>query len=163
MIIRKTLDTDIPAVMAIYDAARAFMREHGNATQWPVGTPSAEQLKSDIAAGGSYVCEDDGRVVATFAFLPGPDESYNKIEAGSWRSDAPYHVLHRVASDGTTHGIAAAMFAFAKERADYLRIDTHQDNLAMQGASLKAGFERTGIVYVSDGTPRVAFDWLREA
>ena len=47
--IRKTLDTDIPAVMAIYDAARAFMRAHGNATQWPEGTPSAEQLAADIA------------------------------------------------------------------------------------------------------------------
>ena len=54
--IRKTLDTDIPAVMAIYDAARAFMRAHGNATQWPEGTPSAEQLAADIAARGSYVC-----------------------------------------------------------------------------------------------------------
>lgn len=66
--IRKTLDTDIPVVMAIYDAARTFMRAHGNATQWPEGTPSAEQLAADIAAGGSYVCEVDGRVVATFAF-----------------------------------------------------------------------------------------------
>ena len=45
--IRKTLDTDIPAVMAIYDAARAFMRAHGNATQWPEGTPSAEQLAAE--------------------------------------------------------------------------------------------------------------------
>lgn len=161
--IRKTLDTDIPAVMAIYGAARAFMRAHGNATQWPVGTPSAEQLAADIAAGGSYVCEVDGRVVATFAFLPGPDECYDVIEDGQWRSDTPYAVLHRVASDGTVHGIAAAMFAFAKERADHLRIDTHRDNLPMQGASIKAGFERAGIVYVSDGTPRVAFDWLREA
>ena len=80
--IRKTLDTDIPAVMAIYDAARAFMRAHGNATQWPEGTPSAEQLAADIAAGGSYVCEVDGRVVATFAFLPGPDECYDVIEDG---------------------------------------------------------------------------------
>lgn len=127
--IRKTLDTDIPAVMAIYDAARAFMRAHGNATQWPEGTPSAEQLAADIAAGGSYVCEVDGHVVATFAFLPGPDECYDVIEDGRWRSDTPYAVLHRVASDGTVHGIAAAMFAFAKERADHLRIDTHQDNL----------------------------------
>ena len=152
--IRKTLETDIPAVMAIYDAARAFMRAHGNATQWPEGTPSAEQLAADIAAGGSYVCEVDGRVVATFAFLPGPDECYDVIEDGQWRSDTPYAVLHRVASDGTVHGIAAAMFAF---------IDTHADNLPMQGASLKAGFERAGVVYVSDGTPRVAFDWLREA
>lgn len=138
--IRKTLETDIPAVMAIYDAARAFMRAHGNATQWPEGTPSAEQLAADIAAGGSYVCEVDGRVVATFAFLTGPDECY----------------------DGTVHGIAAAMFAFAKERANHLRIDTHRDNLPMQGASIKAGFERAGVVYVSDGTARVAFDWLRE-
>ena len=161
--IRKTLDTDIPAVMAIYDAARAFMRAHGNATQWPEGTPSAEQLAADIAAGGSYVCEVDGRVVATFAFLPGPDACYDVIEDGQWRSDTPYAVLHRVASDGTVHGIAAAMFAFAKERADHLRIDTHADNLPMQGASMKAGFERAGVVYVSDGTPRVAFDWLREA
>lgn len=77
--IRKTLDTDIPAVMAIYDAARAFMRAHGNATQWPEGTPSAEQLAADIAAGGSYVCEVDGRVVATFAFLQGPDECYDVL------------------------------------------------------------------------------------
>ena len=46
--IRKTLDTDTPAVMAIYDVARAFMRAHGNATQWPEGTPSAEQLAADI-------------------------------------------------------------------------------------------------------------------
>lgn len=80
--IRKTLDTDIPAVMAIYDAARAFMRAHGNTTQWPEGTPSGEQLAADIAAGGSYVCEEDGRVVATFAFLPGPDSSYDVIEGG---------------------------------------------------------------------------------
>ncbi len=152
--IRKTLDTDIPAVMAIYDAARAFMRAHGNATQWPEGTPSAEQLAADIAAGGSYVCEVDGRVVATFAFLPGPDECYDVIEDGQWRSDTPYAVLHRVASDGTVHGIAAAMFTFAKERIDHLRIDTHQDNLPMQGAIAKAGFKRAGIVYVSDGTPR---------
>ncbi len=48
--IRKPLDTDIPAVMAIYDAARAFMRAHGNATQWPEGTPSAEQLAPPVAA-----------------------------------------------------------------------------------------------------------------
>ena len=65
--IRKTLDTDIPAVMAIYDAARAFMRAHGNATQWPEGTPSAEQLAADIAAGGSYVAgRDRGRIADLF-------------------------------------------------------------------------------------------------
>ena len=94
--IRKTLDTDIPAVMAIYDAARAFMRAHGNATQWPEGTPSAEQLAADIAAGGSYVCEVDGHVVATFAFLPGPDECYDVLR----RSVAQRHSVRRAAPCG---------------------------------------------------------------
>lgn len=54
--IRKTLDTDIPAVMAIYDAARAFMRAHGNATQWPEGTPSAEQLAVAISPPVAAMC-----------------------------------------------------------------------------------------------------------
>lgn len=162
MQIRKTLETDIDTVMAIFDTARAFMRAHGNLEQWPVGTPPREWVEADIAAGGSYVCEEGGRVVATFAFLPGPDANYAAIEDGAWRSDTPYHALHRVASDGTAHGVSAAMFAFAKERADHLRIDTHADNLPMQGAILKNGFKRAGIVHVSDGTPRVAFDWIAE-
>ncbi len=79
---------------------------------------------------------------------------------------AQRHSVCRAASRGIRRHRAryrGAMFAFAKERADHLRIDTHEDNLPMQGASIKAGFERVGIVYVSDGTPRVAFDWLREA
>ncbi len=54
--IRKTLDTDIPAVMAVYAAARAFMRAHGNATQWPEGTPSAEQLAAEGIHGCRYRC-----------------------------------------------------------------------------------------------------------
>lgn len=65
--IRKTLDTDIPAVMAIYDVARAFMRAHGNATQWPEGTPSAEQLTADIAAGGAMCAKS---TVAWWRRLP---------------------------------------------------------------------------------------------
>ncbi len=51
--IRKTLDTDIPTVMAIYDAARAFMRAHGNATpsSWlPISPPVAAMCaKSTVA------------------------------------------------------------------------------------------------------------------
>ncbi len=160
MQIRKTQKTDIDAVMAIYDKARAFMREHGNTTQWPAGTPSRETIETDIAAGGSYVCEQDGRVVATFAFLPGPDSTYAHIEGEGWHGEGAYSVLHRVASDGSAHGVAAAMFAFAQERVRMLRIDTHEDNIPMQGAIAKAGFRPCGIIHISDGSPRVAFDWV---
>ena len=160
MQIRKTRETDIPAVMAIFDAARAFMRAHGNMSQWPVGTPSRAQVEADVAVGGGYVCEQDGRVVATFAFLPGPDATYASIEGEGWHSRTPYWVLHRVASDGTVHGVASAMFSFAKERAGVLRIDTHEDNIPMQNAIRKAGFEYCGTIYLENGDPRVAFDWI---
>lgn len=117
----------------------------------PEGTPSAEQLAADIAAGGSYVCEVDGRVVATFAFLPGPDECYDVIEDGQWRSDAPYAVLHRVGIRRHHAWRRGCDVCLCQGTLDHLRIDTHQDNLPMQGAIAKAGFKRAGIVYVSDG------------
>ena len=161
MQIRKTRESDIATVMGIFDTARAFMREHGNATQWPVGSPSEETLRADIAAGTSHVCCEDGRVVATFAFVPGVDPTYVHIE-GAWRVDAPYCAIHRVASDGTVRGVSHAVFEYCAERADYLRIDTHADNAPMQGAIRKFGFEECGIIHIADGSPRVAFDWLRE-
>lgn len=160
MRIRKTQQTDIDTVMAIYDKARAFMRAHGNETQWPAGTPSRETVEADITAGGSYVCEEGDRVVATFAFLPGPEPTYTLIEGEGWHGEGAYSVLHRVASDGSVHGVAAAMFAFAQERARMLRIDTHEDNIPMQGAIAKAGFKPCGIIRIADGSPRVAFDWI---
>lgn len=160
MQIRKTCECDIATVMDIFDTARAFMRAHGNATQWPVGSPSEEMLRVDIAAGTSRVCCVDGRVVATFAFAPGIDPTYVEID-GAWRSDAPYCAIHRVASDGSVRGVSNAVFEYCAERSDYLRIDTHADNAPMQGAIRKFGFAECGIIHIADGSPRVAFDWLR--
>ncbi len=162
MQIRKTREGDIAAVMDIFDTARAFMRAHGNMTQWPEGFPSKEILRTDIAAGASHVCCEDGRVVATFALVLGIDPTYDKIE-GAWRFDAPYCAIHRVASDGTVRGVSKAVFEYCGERADYLRIDTHADNAPMQGAIRKFGFKECGIIHIADGSPRVAFDWMRGA
>ena len=172
MYIRKTTEQDIPAVMDVFDRARAFMRAHGNLTQWPVGSPSEGQVRADVAAGGSYVVVADeadavagtvsvGQVVGTFAFLPGPDETYAHIEDGSWSCDDPYFVMHRVASSGAMRGVGSAAFEWCQQKADYLRIDTHEDNVPMQNAIRKYGFERCGIIHIADGSPRVAFDWQR--
>ena len=159
MDIRKTCEADIPAVMAIFDAARAFMRAHGNMTQWPEGSPSEAQVREDIECGCGYVCVENGCVVATFAFIEGPDPTYAVIEDGAWHFDDPYSVIHRVASNGVVHGVAGACFGYCKQRAEYLRIDTHEDNIPMQGAITKNGFTRCGIIHIADGSPRVAFDW----
>ena len=56
MQIRKTVLSDLPRVMAIYDHARKFMAANGNPRQWNTTWPPEELIRSDIAAGKSYVC-----------------------------------------------------------------------------------------------------------
>ena len=163
MQIRKTTLADVDAVAAIYDRARIFMREQGNPTQWAGEYPNADTVHTDVTNGVGYVCEQAGRVVGAFAFIVGDEPTYQVIEGGSWRSDELYGTIHRIASDGTVRGVARACFDFCATQISHLRIDTHADNRPMQGAILKFGFERRGIIHVEDGSPRLAYDWLGEA
>ena len=73
MDVRKARMSELDAVMGIYDGARAFMREHGNASQWPVGVPSREEIAGDIAAGDCYVLVQGGELAGVFCFLLGED------------------------------------------------------------------------------------------
>ena len=66
-----------------------------------------------------------------------------------------------MASDGHTHGIARATFDYCAAQTDYLRIDTHADNRPMLRAITRYGFRPCGIIYVRDGSPRLAFDLER--
>ena len=162
MDVRKARMSELDAVMGIYDGARAFMREHGNASQWPVGVPSREEIAGDIAAGDCYVLVQGGELAGVFCFLLGEDPTYAVIEDGSWRSDAPYGAIHRVASAGIARGVTKACFDFCASRMSHLRIDTHEDNLPMQQAIERYGFERRGIIHIADGSPRIAYDYLAE-
>ena len=156
--IRKANLHDLPRILEIYAYARQFMRNTGNPTQWKEGTPAESTLRRDIAAGQLYVQEDDG-VHAVFALIFGNDPTYAEID-GVWLSDAPYATLHRVAGDGTRHGVLNQAVAFAKTQCGHLRIDTHKDNQIMQRAIAKNGFRYCGIIITDDGSPRLAYEWL---
>ena len=60
-------------------------------------------------------------------------------------------------------GIARTIFMFAVEHADYLRCDTHEDNVPMRRALESFGFRECGTITVANGTERIAYDWLRDA
>ena len=62
-----------------------------------------------------------------------------------------------MASAGTEKGVAEACFAWSFQQCPNLRIDTHKDNLIMQHVIAKAGFQKCGIIYVRDGSPRIAY------
>ena len=157
MLIRPARTDELPVLFSIYETARQFMAANGNPTQWPKGYIQPGQLAADIEAGQLYVCADSDGVQAVFLFAPGPDATYAQIRQGSWPSDEPYHVIHRVASAGRVKGLLGQILAWAASQAPVLRMDTHADNKPMQHLLEKYGFVRCGIITVEDGTERIAY------
>lgn len=157
MNIRKTTEADVPRLMEIFDAARAFMRRSGNATQWSGGYPSADVIAADIRRGASHVViGDSGCIVGTFAFIIGVDPTYAAID-GAWPDDAPYGTIHRIASDGSARGVADACLAYCRTLIATIRIDTHADNHPMLAWIRRSGFRYCGVIRLADGAPRLAF------
>lgn len=160
--LRKAQWEDLPRILEIYAYARRFMAETGNPNQWGTTTPQVSQLEDDIQKGDLYVLIHDDQIHGVFYFYIGLDPTYGFIEDGQWRSDTPYGTIHRIAGDGSG-GVLAAAVKFGKERINHLRIDTHHDNKIMQKAVVKYGFQRSGIIYLENGSPRIAYDLLTEA
>ena len=143
----------------IYGIARDFMARNGNPHQWGKTDPPAEQLLQDIAEEKLFVITDGEVIHGVFFFWIGEDPTYKRIDS-TWRSNLSYGTIHRIAGDGSG-GILKTAVAFAEDRIGHLRIDTHADNLVMQRAVTGLGFQRRGIIYLEDGSPRIAYDFIK--
>ena len=181
MTIRPATPADLPALRPVFEAAKGIMRADGNAEQWSApGFPPDDLLLRDVARGGGFVIEtgwpvaaghDEGKtvapvmpgltghlaIVAYFALLPSPEPTYDVID-GAWLTDEPYGVIHRMASYPEVHGIFSTIIDFAASRYAHLRIDTHRDNRIMQHLIEKHGFTYCGIIWLLDGTERLAYE-----
>ena len=156
MIIREARIEDIERLLEIYDIAKAFMRKTGNPHQWNSSYPTKELLEADIEAHHLFVMEEEYVIHGVFAFIIGEDPTYKEIE-GAWLDDSTY----RIASDGTMHQVFNKAVNFCEERCAHLRADTHKDNKVMQKVILRNGFKETGIIYIADGTPRIAYEKVK--
>lgn len=162
MKIEKATHGDIPALMNIFEAAKNIMRASGNNKQWGSGYPSPQIVKHDIDTGVCYVVRDDSnRIIATMAFIPGPDNTYATIYDGEWLNDDSYHVIHRIATAQTGNGIARRMLDWAFEQCNNIRIDTHSDNCIMHHILKKYGFTYCGTILLNNGEPRDAFQFTK--
>lgn len=150
--------TDLPRIEQIYQYARDFMERNGNPNQWGKTNPPTQMLHEDIAKHRLYVIASEDKIHGVFYFYIGTDPTYRFIE-GQWISDAPYGTIHRIAGDGSG-GILKTAVAFAKTKIGHLRIDTHADNLIMQRAVARQGFRECGVIYIADGSPRIAYELL---
>lgn len=152
---------DLQRIEEIYAYARAFMAKNGNPNQWGNTEPPTEQLIQDVEDGNLYVMMEEQQIHGVFYFRIGPDPTYARIDDGAWRSDSPYGTIHRIAGDGSG-GILKTAVDFGRKQIGHLRIDTHEDNHVMRRAVKKLGFQRCGIIYLADGSQRIAFDWLAQ-
>lgn len=160
--IKKSVVADIPVIMQMLECGRQKMRANGNMEQWTDGNPKQSLIEADINNGNSYILEEEGKAVATFAFIEGPDITYNNIYEGEWKENTlPYHVIHRMASLHGTHGVFKDILKYCFERCNNIRIDTHRQNSIMRNALSKYGFEYCGIIYLLDGAERLAYQQTR--
>ena len=162
--IRKANYEDIPVLMEIFRKARGIMRASRNMKQWNDSYPSEEIVRKDIDNGHCMVlCEDsctDGgqsNIIATMAFIPGPDPTYAIIYDGEWTDGSPYHVIHRIAVAEPGHNAAKRLLDWGFRQTGCIRIDTHKDNVIMHHILRKYGFTRCGIIHLANGDPREAY------
>lgn len=162
MFIRKATPIDIAAADEIYTQARKFMKESGNPSQWNGSHPNGDDVMIGIEKGVSYVCEDNGEIVATFYFeMNADDPTYHKIYDGEWKSHKPYAVIHRIAVKYHGRGIIDFCFNECFKLFPNIRIDTHRDNIPMQKCLSRHGFEYCGIIHLLSGDERLAYQKIK--
>ena len=168
MNIRKAEKKELEEILIIYKEAREYMALNGNKDQWGDNYPPRSLIEDDISTGKCYVACDE-KVCGVFYFAIENDPMYDVIKEGEWLNENDYAVVHRIAVSQNTHnkGIASQCIDYAveicKENNVFdLRMDTHKDNQPMQRFLEKKGFDKCGIVYVDDGTERLAYHKLIE-
>ena len=156
MLIRQACCFEMPYILRVYHTAQAFMKLTGNTDQWADTYPNHELLTKDIESGNLYTVTSNGNIVGAFAMFTGDDPTYAEID-GAWCNDEPYISIHRVASDGSCHGIVQAIVRYVAKLKNNVRIDTHEKNSVMLHLLESNGFTRCGIIHLADGSPRIAF------
>lgn len=167
-IVQATME-HLEEICKITEQAKAQIRRLGF-DQWQKGSPSREGWVQDIINGNAWAAIEGERVLGAFAFFLMPDPSYDEID-GMWltKDTSNYAAMHRVCvSDACKgKGVAGKLFEAAFAMADAagklsVRIDTHPENLPMQRALEKAGFERCGEIHLKggaeDGALRIGFE-----
>lgn len=157
----KISETDIDAVMRIIEGAKRRLHDRG-VDQWQRGYPCRTSVEADVAAGVGMALRDGKGIAAYGAVIFTGEPAYEDIRCGQWLTAGPYAVVHRlcVAEDRLGSGCATEFMRrteqFVWPHVKSIRIDTHPDNIPMQGLIRKMGFTYCGDVTIE--SRRLAFE-----
>ncbi|MGI6140515.1 MAG: GNAT family N-acetyltransferase [Caldicoprobacterales bacterium] len=166
MLLRKSTPDDLTGIMDIIKQAQTYMNENG-IDQWQDNYPDENVISNDIKNCYSYVLVEKGILIGTAAVLFDGEKTYDSIHDGEWLTSGKYAAVHRVAVSSAYRntGAAAAMMKHIEQlcvqnEVYSIKIDTHEDNLPMRKFLGKCGFQYCGIIYLEDGSKRLAFEKL---
>ncbi|WP_238884064.1 GNAT family N-acetyltransferase [Clostridium sp. YIM B02551] len=164
MIFRKTIKADMKEIMNIISQAQAYFKEQG-IDQWQNNYPSVETINNDITNEHSYVLLKDNNIVATAAISFDGEKTYDTIYEGQWVSNNEFAVIHRIAVHSKYKGLGLSseiirnVEEICLNKGVYsIKVDTHEENLSMQKLLRKNSFKYCGIIYLEDGSKRIAFE-----
>lgn len=134
--------------------------------QWHPDYPTEQTIIDDITQKNGYVFVKDKKVVGYCCIIIGDEPAYAKID-GSWKTDNPYAVVHRMAFSSSARGggLSHGAFQLIKDfcminHIDAIRLDTQEENKVMQHILKREGFEYCGLIQF-DGGPKLAYEWDR--
>ncbi|MDA9334628.1 GNAT family N-acetyltransferase [Flavobacteriaceae bacterium] len=159
---------DLSEIMHIIGQAQAYLASQ-HIEQWQNGYPNESAILKDIKNTESYVVKsEDSSLLATAMFTTRNEPTYKRIE-GQWltKNNATYGVIHRMAVSNKFRGKGIAKFIFfqceqnlKQNNIKSMRIDTHEENLGMQGLLKKLGYHYCGVIYLENNDKRLAFEKL---
>ena len=163
---RKTTIEDINNVMNIINEAKEYFRKN-RIDQWQNGYPNSDTIHTDIKNNSSYILESENKILATAMVSFEEDKTYKNIYNGEWLNNGDYAVIHRIAVSENSKGNGIASTIIRKEenlckenKVQSIKVDTHKDNISMQKLLRKNDFKYCGIIYLEDGSERIAFEKL---
>lgn len=154
ILFRKTIPTDVPAIMLLIQDATAYLKEQGS-PQWQNNqAPTEETIQNDIKNDVSYVLTLNHEVVGLCALIAEKDSAYEAID-GAWNDlgTDTYVAIHRVAVSSNYRGLGLGqkLLEEAIKKAQSLgyqdiRIDTYPTNGPMLHLIDKVGFTYQGMI-----------------
>lgn len=164
MKLRKAVKTDINNIMNIISQAQVYLKKQG-INQWQNNYPNVKTISNDIDNDHSYVLLKENNIVATAAVSFDGEKTYDSIYEGQWISNNKYAVIHRIAVDNNCKGLGLSsqiiknVEELCLSKGVYsIKVDTHEENLSMQKLLKKNKFQYCGIIYLEDGSKRIAFE-----
>lgn len=152
--VRKATESDILAIVAIYDRIIDNEESGKSTVGWKRGIyPTKKTADTALAADELFVMEDDGVVVAAAVINQKQVAEYKDAQWQYQAEDNEVMVLHTLVVDPLKggHGYGTAFVKFYEEYAyehncSYLRMDTNEKNINARRLYAKLGYMEVGII-----------------